>query len=120
MANKSLKVLKRRSEFLVLRKSGQKVRPSDWLLMSFSVNKQGEMRCGWTLPRFVGSAVVRNRLKRWSRVYFRTLLNSGDEIPIDINLIFRKVDGEFYRKLNYERFSRILDRGWRQILQRVK
>ncbi len=120
MASKPLKVLRRRSEFLTLMKNGQKVRPSDWMLISFSVNRQGEMRCGWTLPRYIGSAVIRNRLKRWSRVYFKALLNSGEEIPVDVNLVFRRAEGDFYRRLNYECFSRILDRGWQQIRRRVE
>lgn len=78
------------------------------------------MRCGWTLPRHVGSAVIRNRLKRWSRIYFRRILLNDECLPIDINLVFRKADGDFYKKLDYEGFSRVLDRGWRQIEQRMQ
>ena len=76
------------------------------------------MRCGWTLPRYVGSAVIRNRLRRWSRVYFRQLLDSEQTLPIDVNLVFRRAEDDFYKKLNYEKFSEILDRGWKQIQKR--
>jgi ribonuclease P protein component len=78
------------------------------------------MRCGWTLPRQVGSAVIRNRLKRWSRVYLRHLLAEGLALPVDVNLVFRKAEPDFYKKLNYEQFSRILDKGWRQMQRRLQ
>ena len=78
------------------------------------------MRCGWTLPRQVGPAVVRNRLKRWSRVYFRQVLLSENTLPVDVNLLFRKTSGDFYKKLDYEQFSKILDRGWEHVGNRVK
>lgn len=86
------------------------------------------MRCGWTLPRQVGPAVVRNRLKRWSRVYFRDRLKKGESLPpgiaenigLDINLVFRKADGDFYKKLSYERFSDLLDKSWNQLERRLQ
>lgn len=101
-------------------KSGHRVRPSDWLLMNYAENTSGRMRCGWTLPRHVGSAVIRNRLKRWSRVYFRALQGSDQTLAIDLNLVFRKAENEFYRKLDYERFAQVVDKGWREIRRRLK
>lgn len=77
------------------------------------------MRCGWTLPRQVGPAVVRNRLKRWSRVYFRNRLKEGAGAPADINLVFRKAEGDFYKKLSYERFADVVDKGWQQLERRL-
>jgi len=110
-----LSVLKQRIDFLKLMKTGLRVRPCDWLLMNYASNPDGVMRCGWTLPRQVGPAVTRNRLKRWSRVYFRALLENGDTLPININLVFRKAESDFYKKLDYENFASVLDRGWKQI-----
>lgn len=100
-------------------KSGQRVRPCDWLLLNFAANPDGKMRCGWTLPRNVGSAVVRNRLKRWSRIYFRALVSSEERLAVDVNLVFRKTENDFYRKLDYERFAEVLDRGWKQVRRRL-
>jgi ribonuclease P protein component len=88
--------------------------------MNFYVNREGRMRCGWTLPRHVGPAVIRNRLKRWSRVWFRDLLLAERSQPVDVNLVFRKADGDFYKKLDYEKFARVLDRGWKQIERRLE
>jgi ribonuclease P protein component len=96
-------------------KNGFRVRPTDWLLINYARNSSGQMRCGWTLPRQVGNAVVRNRFKRWSRVYFRALLVNEQTLPIDVNLVFRKAEDDFFRKLNYDKFSEVLDRGWQQI-----
>ncbi len=78
------------------------------------------MRCGWTLPRQVGSAVIRNRLKRWVRVYFRGRLTTDGELPIDINLVFRKAEGDFYKKLDYAGFAIVVDKGWKQLERRVQ
>jgi ribonuclease P protein component len=115
-----LSVLRRRSDFLFILKHGQRVRPSDWLLLNFVRNEAGEFRCGWTLPRQIGSAVTRNRLRRWARIYFRERLKAGDELPVDINLVFRRAEENFYKKLSYEGFSNVLDRGWKQVQRRVE
>lgn len=121
MASKTrLPVLKNRSDFLFILKNGHRVRPSNWLLLNFIVKEDGGLRCGWTLPRQVGSAVIRNRLKRWTRVYFRHLLASGEDVAVDVNLVFRKAENDFYKKLNYEQFSQVLDSGWLQLKKRVQ
>jgi ribonuclease P protein component len=114
-----LPILKRRSEFLYILKNGQRVRPTDWLVMNFTPNVDGQMRCGWTLPRQVGPAVVRNRLRRWARVYFNGVLKNEDTAPVDLNLVFRKAEGDFYKRLKYAEFSQILDRGWKQVQRRL-
>lgn len=78
------------------------------------------MRCGWTLPRNVGGAVVRNRLRRWSRVYFRKLIAANGSLPVDVNLVFRKAPEDFYKKLKYDSFSDVLDSAWAQVERRLK
>jgi ribonuclease P protein component len=120
-----LSVLRNRSDFLHILENGQRVRPAEWLIMNFVISTKGHLRCGWTLPRQVGSAVVRNRLKRWSRVYFQSLVKNAKEstetLPaIDLNLVFRKTEPEFYKKLDYERFAETLDKGWKLLGKRVE
>ena len=123
MANKSvLIVLKNRSDFLKILKSGQRVRPCEWLVINFLKNDRSEIRWGWTLPRKVGSAVIRNRLKRLARQYLRErpLLSQADvNQGLDLNLVFRKTDNDFYKKLNYEEFSKVMDKGWSVVQKRV-
>ena len=114
-----LSVLSQRRDFLHLLKNGYRLRPSPWLLMNYIESQTGRLRCGWTLPRQVGPAVVRNRLKRWARVYFRTRLKDGHTLPVDLNLVFRKTEGDFYKKLSYERFASVVDRGWLQVESRL-
>ncbi len=87
--------------------------------MNYIESQTGRLRCGWTLPRQVGPAVVRNRLKRWSRVYFRARLKEGHTLPVDLNLVFRKTEGDFYKKLSYERFASVVDKGWHQLQSRL-
>lgn len=101
-------------------KKGYRVRPSDWLLINYAASPDGDMRCGWTLPRAVGTAVVRNRLRRWSRVFFLDRLNTQKPLPAKINLVFRRTEGDFYKKLSYEEFSQVLDKGWRQMERRLR
>lgn len=83
--------------------------------MNFVESPAGRLRLGWTLPRQVGSAVIRNKLKRWSRVYFRECVKAGEIPPVDLNLVFRKTEGDFYKNLSYERFASVVDKGWLQI-----
>jgi ribonuclease P protein component len=86
--------------------------------MNYVESPAGRLRCGWTLPRQVGSAVIRNRLKRWSRVYFRERVKAGETPPVDLNLVFRKTEGDFYKNLSYERFASVVNKGWRQLQAR--
>jgi ribonuclease P protein component len=113
-----LTVLKNRSDFLYILKNGQRVRVRDWLVLNFIHNKDGDFRCGWTLPRQVGPAVIRNRLKRWCRIYFRARLQQGNIRSVDLNVVFRKADENMYKRLEYDEFSEILDRGWLLLSQR--
>ncbi len=122
MESKKLSVLKNRSDFLKITKAGLKVRTGDWLILAYRPNELGIVRCGWTIPRKVGNAVIRNKLKRWSRVFFRDLLSSDSAagaINVDINLVFLKSEGDFYKKLDYERFAKQLDKAWTQLRKRV-
>jgi ribonuclease P protein component len=88
--------------------------------MNFVESPSGHMRCGWTLPRQVAPAVVRNRLKRWARVYFRGRLKDEQTLPVDLNLVFRKTEGDFYKKLSYERFASVMDKGWKELARKRK
>ena len=117
--NPRLSVLKRRSEFLGLQKNGHRFRASPWLLVNFAENPLGNMRCGWTLPRQIGTAVIRNRLKRWSRIFFRKLVDADQDFPVAINLVFRRAEDGFYKKLDYETFAKILEKSLQQIRTRV-
>lgn len=48
---------------------------NDWLLLNFIEAPLGEFQFGWTIPKAVGGAVVRNKFKRWIREYFQMQLD---------------------------------------------
>ena len=77
------------------------------------------MRCGWTIPKYVGNAVVRNRIRRWCREFFRSHLNSGWNPPIDMNVIIRKREKDFYKKLEFSEFNRGLESLVKKVEKRL-
>jgi ribonuclease P protein component len=109
--NNSPQILKRSSDFLSIKQTGKRHWPTKWLLMNFKKNTEGQMRFGTTASRKVGPAVVRNKLKRWVREYFRALLKAGPFLEADINIIFKPMDSNFYRGLRHEDFVQAMDRG---------
>lgn len=111
MENSSPLVIKRSSEFLALKQSGKRYWPTKWLLLNFKSNSIGQLRFGVTASRKVGSAVVRNKLKRWSRDYFRDSFKAGNSFEADINLIFKPMDENFYKGLPHGEFVKALERG---------
>jgi len=96
--------LKRRSEFQLLRDTGQFAHITHWLAISYKCNKEEQLRWGWTLSKKIGNAVTRNKLKRWGR----DVLCEFKEKDIDINFIFKNKTKEFYKKLSREDFNKAL------------
>lgn len=69
------------------------------------------------MPRYVGNAVMRNKLKRWSREFFRE--TTKNEIAMDVNLVFLKQNKEFYRELTYDNFKEAFINGMDTIKERL-
>jgi ribonuclease P protein component len=68
-----------------------------------------QIRCGWTIPRQVGSAVIRNRFKRWGREYLRDW-SKRNQLSLDLNVIFKRCDKEFYKALRHGEFDEALEK----------
>jgi ribonuclease P protein component len=66
---KADRILKR-SEFIVLSKSGRKVQNA-YFIACFAPGQQPHCRLGITVTKKVGKAVERNRIKRMVREFFR-------------------------------------------------
>ena len=62
--------IRRRGEFLRLQRIGRR-RPGARFVVITAVARDGTSRLGITASRKVGGAVVRNRIKRWVREFFR-------------------------------------------------
>lgn len=104
-------VIKRSSEFLAIKQNGKRFWATQWLLLNYQKNSLGRLRFGVTASRKVGNAVVRNKLKRWIKEYFRHSVKAGNNLEADINIIFKPVDPQFYKGIPHEEFVKALDRG---------
>ena len=105
MENKiRVRSLERSLEFQKLRANGQSFHINSWLLVNVQKTNMDELRLGWTIPRQVGTAVVRNRLRRWGREYLRRWSETAGK-SLDINLIFKRQEKGFYRLLNHKEFD---------------
>lgn len=116
MENKKPVGLKLSSDFLLIKNKGKRKTLSPWLVLGYRKNDLGRLRFGCTITRKVGSAVQRNRLKRWTKEYFRKTAAHGFNQQYDLNLVFRPMPEDFYKKLRFEQFVETLD----QITQILK
>lgn len=84
---KTEKLLKR-GEFLYLSRQGNSI-GNHYFVVAFQCNALGFSRLGITVTRKTGNAVVRNRIKRLVREFFRKnrhLLGTG----VDVNVIAKR------------------------------
>ena len=113
--NKSrIKRLKKNSDFLELRKKGLRLRASDWLQIHYQKSKEETLYIGVTTGRKVGSAVIRNRLKRWCLEYFRN--HHKESLSGRVNILFRPQTEGFYKDLTHAE----LDHELHKTLSRLK
>lgn len=118
MANKDLKSLKRKFEFQKLKTHGKKLSASSWLLVNYAKNDEGHLRIGCTLPARIGPAVVRNRLKRWSREFFK---KQDLSLNLDVHLIFRnfRENENGFKSLKHADFDQLLEKTWESVKERT-
>ena len=85
--NKASRILKR-SEYIALSRSGKKVH-SRYFLALYKKGSTPRNRIGITVSKKVGNAVVRNRIKRYVREFYRLNRESIQGVW-DINVIAKK------------------------------
>ena len=102
--------LRKRPEFLTLSQTGRKIHSAHFVIVS-GKNESGKTRLGITVSSKVGNAVVRNRIKRSVREFFRRRraeLHAGQ----DILVIARKSAGEMSSDRIAAEMSRsLIERG---------
>lgn len=80
--------LRNRSEFIHTSTFGRKVQ-NRYFIACFAPNQRSEARLGITTTKRIGRAVIRNRIKRRTREYFRK--NQKNILKgLDINVIAKK------------------------------
>lgn len=84
---KAQKILKR-PEYLLLSQSGKKTQDAFFIII-YTKSASGSPRLGITVSKRVGNAVVRNRVKRLVREWFR-LYRAGWDGCWDVNVIAKK------------------------------
>ena len=113
-----LGALRRRSEFLHLAKSGKRVSCENWLVINFLPSLSFGVRVGWTVPKQVGTAVIRNRLRRWSRDTLGRKVRRGEIAALDLNIFVRPVHVDFFKKLRRSDFDVVFEKGLERVCQR--
>jgi ribonuclease P protein component len=109
--NRKVTGLKRSSDFLKIQLKGKRKTLCPWLVLAYRKNDLGHLRYGCTISRKVGSAVVRNRLKRWTREYFRKVAIDGFNPDFDLNFVFRPMSGNFYKELEHHQFIEVMEKS---------
>ncbi|MBX2995583.1 MAG: ribonuclease P protein component [Bdellovibrionaceae bacterium] len=111
MENNRLRILRTRADFVHLKNEGQKCSPSRWVTFFSVASSTEQLRLGFTISRKVGTAVTRNRLRRWGREFFRQALKEGLQMGADINVVFRPMEPGFYKDLEHSEFDRAFAKG---------
>ena len=104
-------ILKKRSDFLTIYKLGRREYPNNWLILNYKKNSFSFARYGWTVPKFVGNAVLRNRFKRWCREIVRKNHQKNDQVGLDINIVFKRTKKEFYKNLTYDELEKQINKA---------
>ena len=112
----SIKRLKKNSDFLELRKKGLRLKTTDWLQIKYQKSKEETLYIGVTTGRKVGSAVLRNRLKRWCLEYFRKHHKDGSLLG-RVNILFRPQPEGFYKDLAHDELDHHLQKTLARLFQ---
>ncbi|MGZ3723264.1 MAG: ribonuclease P protein component [Bdellovibrionales bacterium] len=106
---KRFRSLSARSQFLHLKAHGHSFHVNSWLLANVEKTQTEVVRCGWTIPRQIGPAVLRNRFRRWGREYLRKW-SAENKHSLDLNLIFKRKEPGFYKSVSHKDFDGAMEK----------
>jgi ribonuclease P protein component len=105
VANNKILPLKRSSDFLNASKNGYRLKLTSWVTLHVDQSSDGNSYFGVTASRKVGSAVVRNKLKRWVRYCAHTEVWPKKLLANNVVFVFRaQSDKDFFSKVRYCEF----------------
>ncbi|MGE4131377.1 MAG: ribonuclease P protein component [Bdellovibrionales bacterium] len=107
--------LTQKTLFRQLRNDGRTIHVTSWMLVNWQMTELEGVRCGWTIPGHVGTAVTRNRLKRWGREFLRKW-SEHHNLSLDLNIVMKRKKAGFYRSLSHEEFDFALSK----MVQRIR
>lgn len=117
--NKSCR-LKKTEDFKLLFKFGKRIFPNSWIVVNYKVNNLGTYRFGLTVPKYVGNAVIRNRVKRLCKEIFHISPVCKSLPSVDINFVFKKADPSFYKNISFEELKNELEKACKKVLKTTK
>ncbi len=103
MESNSLKTIKSKKDFINLKQSGQKIYTRQGLIFSY-INSDFT-QCSWTVPKYIGNAVLRNKLKRYCRESLRQHLLNLNELSVNLNIIFPRSKIQNFKSIRYSEFD---------------
>ena len=90
----------KKQDFFLLKKQGKKLSKAGFFLV-YRENRLFYCRFALCFSKYTGSAVLRNRFKRWARSFLKKQKWEG---KWDILLGFEKKEKDFYQGLKYTDF----------------
>ncbi|NCN95643.1 MAG: ribonuclease P protein component [Bdellovibrionales bacterium] len=112
--------IRKKRDFESLRSDGTVIHVTHWLMVVCRPNDSEKCRVGWTLPKFVGPAVVRNRLRRWGRERVRVWDFDQWSESLDFNFVFKKKAADFYKNLSREDFGTAFIRAFEKVRRKYE
>ncbi len=85
----------------------------------FSKTAPKGIRFGWVVPKKIGSAVVRNKVRRWLKEYIRTLL-VDQLVEAEYVFIFHSNFSQIFSKIDYKEFCSSVKAGVELSQDRLK
>ena len=112
--------LKRRSDFLKTYK-GNFIR-REHLTLYGRFNGIVSFRLGVTAPKSIGSAVVRNKFKRWCKEFFRKLEFGENQKPMDFNVFIgnKRLKKEDFKNVEHKEFQNQLDSAIHALIKNLR